>query len=513
MFELTMRDLIVRNAVSYGDELAGVCGDKRITHREYLEQCNRLASALYKVGVRSQDPVSILSMNSLEIVIAYGACETHGLITSTVNFRLAPPEMQFIINDVAAQVLIFEDEFTGHIEQIRAELPHVRQFVAIGKAPEWATSWDDFLAGGDPEGAPLAPPTESDIACLIYTSGTTGKPKGCMIDHRALVAMANYVAGPMGLGIQDRALLMMPMFHIGAKSVVIAQQWVGGSYVLHRSFDPVAVLETIEREQITASHMAPILIQGMLDVPDIDRYDISSLRTVLYSAAAMPPVLLERALRTFGSIFVQMYGQTEGVGTLLPTTAHVLDDDPRVREKLGSIGIGFIGTEFSIRDDENDPLPTRAIGELCLRGPAMMRGYWNNSRATLAALRGGWLHTGDVGFMDEEGYIYLVDRKKDVINTGGENVYSREVEDAVLAHPAVDNVAVIGLPDERWGEAVTAVIVLKPGATLSEAELETHCRARIAGYKRPRNLRFVDALPVMPSGKVNKVALREIFAK
>jgi acyl-CoA synthetase (AMP-forming)/AMP-acid ligase II len=509
----TLREVIERNAKWHGDRPAYVCEGKSVTHREFAEYADRIAAALYRAGLRPQDRVGLLSMNSLEFALAYGACEAHGFIAATVNFRLAPPEMEHVISDAGSSILILEQEFVPHIDQIRQNLAEVRRYVVIGEAPPWATDWDTFVAEGSEGPPPLSPPKLEDLAYLIYTSGTTGKSKGCMLDHAAEAATAQLIASAMGLGPEDRTLLVMPLFHIGAKAIANAQQWVGGTVTLHRRFDASAVLRTIEQEGVTATHMAPTLIQGLVEAPDRTHHDISTLRTVLYSAAAMPPSLLRAALEVFGPVFQQMYGQTEGIGTVLPVGAHRLGRDPRTEKRLTSIGHPFIGCEVSIRDEENRALPTGAIGEICLRGPAVMRGYWNNSRATLAALAGGWLHTGDVGTQDEDGYVYLVDRKKDVIISGGENIYSREVEEALLSHPSVSAAAVIGIPDRKWGEVVCAIVALRKGESVTEETLGEHCRAQIAGYKRPRRFVFVDNLPLLPSGKVNKPILRQTYAK
>jgi acyl-CoA synthetase (AMP-forming)/AMP-acid ligase II len=511
--DATLRDVIERNARRYGGQMAYVCDGRSVTHRQFLEQAKVIASALYGLGVRSQDRVSVLSMNSLEFALIYGACEAFGIVTATVNFRLAPAEMVHIIGDPMSEVLIFEAAYAGHIEQIRDRLPHIKYYVAIGETPSWAMSWEAFLATGDPDGPPLTRPKADDLAYLIYTSGTTGRPKGCMLDHAAEVATAEVISRHMGLGAEDRTLLMMPLFHIGAKAIALAQQYVGGAVILHRKFDATDVLRTVQKERVTATHMAPTLIQGLVEAPDRSDYDLSTLRTLLYSAAAMPPSLLRRALEVFGPIFQQMYGQTEGIGTVLPIGAHKPDGDAMDQRRLNSVGHAFIGCEVAILDDEDRALPFETVGEICIRGPIMMRGYWNESAATQSALSGGWLHTGDVGVMDEDGYIYLVDRKKDVIISGGENIYSREVEDAILQHPAVLSAAVIAAADPKWGETVCAVVVLRPGQGLTEDELVEHCRGLIAAYKRPRRVVFVEELPVLASGKINKPALREIHGR
>jgi len=246
-------------------------------------------------------------------------------------------------------------------------------------------------------------------------------------------------------------------------------------------------------------------------VPDFARYDTASLRSLIYSAAAMPPSVLARGLELWGPIFVNMYGQTEGILTILPMSAHVLDGDPVTLERLNSVGHAFIGSEVTVRNEANEEVPVGEVGELCVRGDMVMRGYWNNQVATIEGLAGGWLHSGDMGRMDADGYFWLVDRKKDMIVSGGENIYSREVEEALVTHPAVKLAAVIARPDPKWGESVCAVIELKPGASATEDELVAHCRTQIAAYKRPRAVVFVDEIPLLPNGKINKLALREAY--
>ncbi|MBU3992026.1 MAG: long-chain-fatty-acid--CoA ligase [Alphaproteobacteria bacterium] len=509
---MTLKDIIERNARWHGDALAFKCGERELSHRALRDEAARLAAALYAGGARSQDRIGLLLMNSLEMAVGYAACEAFGLIAATVNFRLAAPEMRHIISDSGASILIFEAEFTDRIDAIRAELSEVRRFVCVGPAPDWATGWDEFVAEGAPGPPPLPAPRPEDIAYLIYTSGTTGRPKGCMLDHAGQCAMGAAMSAHLGLDGQDHSLLVMPLFHIGAKSQVHAQHWVGGAVHLHRKFDAEAVLRTVHEERITLLHLAPMLIQALLEVPDRARFDTSSLRVLIYSAAPMSPTLLRAAREAFGPIFIQMYGQTEGIGTVLPKGDHRLDADPVAQARLGSVGHVFVDTELSIRDDDNAEVPAGQVGEICLRGPCIMRGYWNNSAATLAALAGGWLHTGDVGYVDDCGYVYLVDRKKDVIISGGENIYSREVEDALISHPAVSAVAVVGVPDAKWGEIACACIVLREGAAADGDSLVAHCKPLIAAYKQPRRVVFVDALPALPSGKVNKVALRRIIS-
>ena len=508
----TLREMIQRNAKYYGDRLAFKCDGDSVTHSEFYEQSLQLARALSASGAKHQDRISILSMNSLRYFIVYGACELSGLITSTVNFRLAPMEVRQILQDASPSVLFIESDFIETIETIRPELSGIKHFVITdGNVPDWAISWEDFVSTVGEE--QVTEPSEDDICYLIYTSGTTGKPKGCMLEHRAETEMAQTLATCMGVGAHDKTLLMMPLFHIGAKAIALAQQWVGGSVILQRAFNPIEVLSAIDRERVTATHMAPVLIQEMLEVPDFQSYNISSLRMLIYSAAAMPTPLLKRALDNFGPIFLQMYGQTEGIATMLPISAHQINNDSGAQRRLGSVGHPFIGMDITIRDENNNALPDNEAGEICLRGKMLMRGYWNNMPATLETLSGGWLHTGDVGKIDDDGYIHLVDRKKDVIISGGENIYSREVEDAILIHPNVYQAAVIAKPDDKWGESVCAVVSLREGKAMSDEQLKVHCQQQIARYKAPKTVVFVDELPLMPNGKINKLLLRGKYGK
>lgn len=502
----TIASILESNARHYANEPAWVFEDKVLTHAGYLDRGRRLASAWSKLGLLQQQRVAILSRNCMEICEVYAASEVGGFITATISFRFAPPEVAYIVNDSLPRILVFEAEFTDLVDGLRGSLESVEHYVCIGDAPDWAMAYDDVIATGDPTFS--AKLEASDIACIIYTSGTTGRPKGVMIPHSAKVATANAIGSLMAVGSNDRILLMMPLFHVGAKDMALGQSWRAGTVYVHRDFDPAAILRTIQEERITITHMAPTMIQMLLDHPAIDDYDLSSLRLIVYSAAAMPAALLRRGLAKLGPVFLQLYGQTEGSGTMLPVDAHRPDGDERDQRRLQSIGIPFPGVQVRIVNDDGKDCRVDEPGEILLRGPIMMKGYWNNSNATIETLRGGWLHTGDMGKFDDDGYVYLVDRKKDMIVSGGENIYSREVEEALYQHEAVANAAVIGVPDEKWGEAVRAVVQLRDGASVSAPDLVSHCRTLIAGYKCPKSIIFVDDLPKLPSGKINKIVIR-----
>ena len=505
---MTVARVLRANARHYAAEPAWVFAGHTLTHGQFYARAERLANAWRQRGLVAQDRVAILSRNNLEICEVYAASELSGLITATVSFRFAAPEISYVLSDSAPKVLVFEDSFAETIGLLRASLPSIEYYVCIGDAvPDWAEPYEAVLDGSTE--VALFDPKESDTACLIYTSGTTGKPKGCMLSQYGVMSTGQLLNGVMHADEQDRTLLMMPMFHIGAKAIQLGQHWRGGTVYLHREFDVEAILQTIQDEKITITHMAPTMVQMLLDHPRIKDFDLSSLKMLVYSAAAMPNALLRRGLELLGPIFLQMYGQTEGTGTMLPIADHRPDGDARDQLRLHSVGIAIPGNSVRIVDDAGIECPEGVAGEIQLAGPTLMQGYWNNSVATQQTLRDGWLNTGDIGKLDTNGYLTLVDRKKDMIVSGGENIYSREVEDALYRHKAVAHAAVIGVPDEAWGEAVCAVVQLQPGAVVSATELIDFCRTQIASYKKPRQVIFVDELPKLPSGKINKLEIRK----
>lgn len=502
----TLGDIIRNNARWYANRPAIVCGERRLTHAQFSDRAHRLASGLAGLGTRHQDRICVLAQNCVEYLEAYAAAELSGYILATVNYRLAVPEMAYIIGDASPRVLIFEAEYCEQVETLREKLPRNVQYVIVGDGPDWAHRYEDVVAGGSPEGTSWQSRPE-DIAYLMYTSGTTGRPKGCMLGQGNQVASTQMTAFHMQTGCDDRTLLVMPLYHVGAKNIQLAQHWAGGTVHLERMYRPAEALAAISRERITIGHMAPTMIQMMLEDPSFDEHDLTSLRLILYSAAPMPLPLLREGLDRIGAVFAQIYGQTEGLGTILPIDLHRPDGDEDDLRRLASVGHPYQGSRMRIVDDNDAELGVNEPGELCIQSACVMRGYWNNVPATLDALRGGWLHTGDIAQMDAEGYIHLKDRKKDVIISGGENIYSREVEAAIAEHPDVADVAVVGAKDAKWGETVTAFIQSR-SAALTEADIVAHSRSLIAGYKTPRRVIFVDEMPRLPSGKINKLELR-----
>ncbi|MDP3896366.1 MAG: long-chain-fatty-acid--CoA ligase [Mesorhizobium sp.] len=511
-FPQTLADMLDNNAWKYPDDTAFVWNEQRVTHGQFHQRVSKLASAWKRLGLKRQDRVGILSQNNIEFQEVYGSCEISGFICATVNWRLAIPEMVYIINDGAPKVLVFEAAYAETVAAMKDQLKTVEHYVCIGGATDFSADYEDVLASGDTTGVPFRPRPD-DTAFLIYTSGTTGRPKGVMLGQAGQVAAAEILGSDQRNSPADRLLIMMPLFHIGAKIIQLAQHWRAGMVVVQKGFEPKAIVECIAREKITVTHMAPTMVQTLLESPDVAGADLSSLRMIVYAAAPMPIPVLKKGLKMLGPVFQHQFGQTEGIGTTLLAHQHRPDGTPRDLEILTSVGQVSPRVSVRIVDDNGCDLPTGSVGEILLTSPGVMKGYWNNTVATLETLRDGWVHTGDVGKLDHEGYLYLVDRKKDMIISGGENIYSREVEEAVVTHDAVSEVAVIGVADEKWGEAVMAVVVLRAGKTATAEELIDHTRQLIASYKKPRHVRFVDEIVKLPSGKIDKVRLRALYGQ
>jgi acyl-CoA synthetase (AMP-forming)/AMP-acid ligase II len=508
----TIGGLLERNARCYPDREAFACGERRLTHWQLYERALRLASGLYRLGMRRQDRVAILSMNCLEYYETEAAAEVAGYIAALVNFRLAPPEIAYILKDIAPRVLVFEEQYREVMDNLRAQLPGVEHYVCIGTPPDWATSFEQLAQSGDAAGPPLRAEPH-DYVYLYYTSGTTGKPKGVPWSQRAAYASARDTAAVTEFNGETRVLQVTPAFHIGGKGFPMGAMFAAGSVVLDRGFDPVRMLETIQRERITNTFMVAAMLQAVLDVPGVRTYDLSSVRTIVSAAAPIPVPLLRRGIELLGPVFSIQYGMTEA-GCVGSMPRHEVNPDgtPAQVRRLASVGHVVAQIDFRLLDAQGRQCGVGEPGEVVIRSESQFQGYWNNTVATLEAIRDGWYYTGDMGVLDEEGYLFLVDRKKDMIISGGENIYSREVEEALNSHPDVVEVSVIGVSDSKWVEAVKAVVVRRGGSDLNEAALIRFCRTLIAGYKCPKTVEFVDQLPRTATGKIDKMALRGRFS-
>ena len=466
-------------------------GERVVTWAEAGELVGRMAGRLAADGVGKGDRFAVLSKNSIEMALLYHAGACSGAVPVPLNYRLASPEWAAIVADAGCKLLLGQ---AGFVESL---------------GDEWQVV-DQWLDG------PVEPserPAGGDVLYQMYTSGTTGRPKGVLLTHANLQANMEQVAATWThrLAAGDRILACAPMYHASGGLAAIATARWGLTLEIHADFEPVAVVEALDSGVVNTT-LVPVMIQMCLAVPGADERRYEALRTISYGAAPMPEPLMVRALDVFRCELVQGFGQTEATSciTMLTGRDHELARGGRP-ELLASVGRPLPGTEVRIAatDTPDGDLPAGEVGEILVRGPQVMLGYWNPAEQTAAALRDGWLHTGDVGELDGEGYLYIRDRAKDMIVTGGSNVYSVEVEQAVVTHPKVADVAVVGVPDQRWGETVLAIVVPVAGETVSLEQIQEHCRPLIGGYKIPRRLQVVDALPRNPSGKVLKHLLRD----
>jgi acyl-CoA synthetase (AMP-forming)/AMP-acid ligase II len=509
----TLGDLLARNARLYPQREALVCGETRHTYRSLHATALRVADGLHRLGVKRQERVAILSMNNAQYMELLAAGDVAGFIVVTINFRLAAPEVEWLLGDASPRVLVFEGQYATMVDALRSRLRGIERFVCIpdgspAGVPDWASPWQALLDDADPQGPPWrAQP--GDYGPLVYTSGTTGRPKGALRAQWRWVATAEGGAHNSEFDSDTRVLLTTPAFHVGVIGYAVQAYWHAATVVLQRGFDPLQVLRAIEQERITFTFVVSAMLQALLDAPGAERCDLRSLRNVVAAAAPVPVPLLRRAVERLGPVFSVQYGATETAGTVM----HRRDVRPFGTEqdlqRLASVGHPGPRSRLKIVNEAGNECPPGVAGEVCTFTEERFDGYWNDTAATLEALRDGWYHTGDVGFLDEDGYLFLVDRKKDMIISGGENIYSREVEHAVLAHPAVQDCAAIGVPDAKWGEVVRAVVVMKAGASVGGDQLVAHCRTLIAGYKCPKQVEVVAELPRTGTGKVDKRALRE----
>ena len=509
---MRLHDTLDYSAREHPDADFALFQGRALSYRDAAKATNRLANGLVAAGLAPGDRFAVLSKNSIEMVLLYYAASKAGVVPVPLNYRLAPPEWSYIVRDAGARLLFAQGELASALESARAELSDVKQFVALDGAPAGYTTLDAFQAGQSdaPPDRNITP--DADVY-QMYTSGTTGRPKGAVLTHAAVMAQLHQ--GMLGFGTQtgDRALIVAPLYHAAAALMTFVAVQSAGALYIQEDFVPADVVQALSEERISAALLVPAMIQFCLvAVPDVSERRYDDLRLIVYGASPIAEQTLRQALEVFGCDFMQGYGMTEttAAATYLFPADHrrALAGDEKL---LLSAGRPLLGTEVRIVDDEDTPVPNGTIGEVAIRGPQLMRGYWNLPEASAEALKGGWMHTGDAGILDDEGFLYIQDRVKDMIVSGGENVYPREVEDALFQHPAVADVAVIGVPDERWGEAVKAIVVPKEGEAADADALLEFCKGRLGGYKRPRSVDFIDALPRNPSGKVLKKDLREKY--
>jgi acyl-CoA synthetase (AMP-forming)/AMP-acid ligase II len=511
--EWTLAGIVRTHAADRGDRPMLTYGPRTISYADMDRTASRVAQGLLAEGIGPQDRVAFLDKNGPEYFeVLFGGAKVNA-VNVAVNWRLAPAEMAYTINDAAAKVLFVGGEFLAHVDGIGSTLRTVRKIIVLGRHPshESYQAWLDRAAARDP-GIGSAP---DDVAMQLYTSGTTGLPKGAMLSNRNLGAILPHVSGPWGMDGTSVNVVAMPLFHIGGSGWALCGMWNGCHSVLMREFVPPEIIAALQGHRVTNALFVPAMLQLLTSVPGAADGDYSSLRSIVYGASPITNEVLTRSMKTFRCRFIQVYGLTETSGAIteLPAADHD-PDGPRAR-LLRSAGKPYPWVELRIVDpDTGRDRPPGEIGELWTRSVQNMKGYWNRPEETASAFTAdGWLKTGDAGFMDAEGYVFLTDRVKDMIISGGENVYPAEVENALSGHPAVADVAVIGVPHETWGETVKAIVVRRPGADPRPEDIIEYGRRYLAHYKCPTSVDFTESLPRNPSGKLLKRQLREPYWK
>jgi acyl-CoA synthetase (AMP-forming)/AMP-acid ligase II len=509
----TWADIIYRNALLYPDQEAFVYGDTRLTFAEFNARVNKLIHALHEMGVKKGDVLGILSWSCLGFVEVYGAAMKGGFIASPFNPRLQANELDYIINYSEASTLFVGPELVEVANALKPRLAKVKNFISLESSAPGMIAHDDLLkshAGEEPD----VKIDEDDPVCIIYTSGTTGMPRGALYTHRRFIEDSRTLVIDMRLKPGDKRVQITPLFHIAGNTHFRASLYSGGCNIIIKFFDAAETLKIIQDERATHMDFVPTHLVAMLNLPDLDKYDISSMKFLWYGASPMPLEVLKKGMKVFGPIFAQGYGQSESgpaISHLSKEDHNVLDRPEKEQKKLTSAGRPHTGVHVRIVDEKNRDVRPGTVGEIIVQSQHIMAEYWHKPEDTKETLVDGWVHTGDMGYYDEEGYIYIADRKKDMIISGGENVYPREVEEVLYSHPAVMEVAVIGVPDPYWIEKVHAVVVTKKGASTTAEELIAFCKKKIAGYKVPKSVEFVASLPKNPAGKILKRQLREKY--
>jgi acyl-CoA synthetase (AMP-forming)/AMP-acid ligase II len=505
---MLLTDFLRKGARLYPDRLFLRFHGRSFTYLDTNERVNRLGHLLRdRFNIRKGDRVAVLSRNHPGFVELYLACGKIGAVTVPLNYRLHANDYKYLLNNSRARLILLEREFLEVFRAIRPDLEHMEELVVLGEAEGGANSYEELLLKSCPD-EPQADVGDEDVLIQMYTSGTTGVPKGVPLTHRNLVGTAVGLVIDVGFNVPPcDVLVVAPIFHIGGLITIFSAMIAGMSCNLKREFHPQETLKGMSEEGSTHSFMVPVMIWALLYTPEVEKKDYSRFRRLMYGAAPMPEPLLRRAMEVFQCEFIQGYGLTESTGVLglLLPEDHKTHATATCRE--------YSMSELRVVDRHGEPVRPGEVGEIVARGDGMMRGYWGMEEETQSAFLNGWLRTGDLATIDEQGYITVVDRLKDMIIKGGENIYPSEVEKVLLTHPAIQQAAVIGVPDEKWGEEVKALVVLKPGQSLTEKEFLRFCRQNLARFKRPTSVEFRQQLPVNPTGKVLKKLLREEFWK
>ncbi len=512
---MNVGQFLTKAASSFPTNPAIVHGERSWSYAEFHSRTSQLCHALRELGLQKGDNLAVLMTNCGPMLETMFAGFRLGCGVVPINFRLHPNEFAYIIDHSQSRVVVTSPEFQGPLLSVADQMPEVDHVITTGDAIGEALDYETLLKNR-PDNCPDVIVDPDDVAWLFYTSGTTGRPKGAMLTHRNLEAMTTgFFEDMCPASDQPEATLHAAPLSHGSGLYALPNVVQAAAHVIPAtpSFDPVHIFECIQQHRVTNIFVAPTMLKRLVDHPDIGRFDLGSLKSVIYGGAPMLVEDLLLALDRLGPCLVQLYGQGESPMTItyLPHSHHVCDGDEQQQHRLGSAGIARTGVEVQIVDENDRRLATGEVGEIITRSDLVMKGYWRDPDASEKSLRGGWLHTGDVGYLDDDGFLFLMDRSHDMIISGGENIYPREIEEVLVRHPAVREVAVIGIPDREWGEAVKAVVSTVDGAAVTEQELIDFCRDHVASYKKPRSIDFLDELPRNNYGKIVKRELREPY--
>lgn len=497
------------------DRVATIFEGHHQPYGKFQERVMLLADGLAKLGVSPGDRVGTIHVNCPQHIEAYFASAMLDAIYVPMNFRVRSDELTYMVNNASPKVMFVGERYVDLVQSVAPKVDSVKQYIALdGVTSPWP-SYEEFLASASAEERfPQA--DDGDITIILYTAGTTGEPKGVMLTHNSFSSYILSSVSPVDPEVEERNILTVPLHHVAGIQAVLSAIYSGRSLIIQRQFEPKDWMDLVQGERANRAMMVPTMLKQLLDHPEFHQYDLSSLEVITYGAAPMPIPVIRRAIQEFPGVrFINAFGQTETASTItmLPPEDHVLEGSAEEVElkmkRLSSIGRPLDDVEVRIVSEDGDDIPVGATGEIVARGDRLMKGYWGNEVATRETVRNGWLYTGDLGYFDDDGYIYLSGRAKDFIKRGGEMIAPEEVEQVLHSHPAVDEAAIIGVPDESWGELVRAVVVAKSEPPVTEDALIEYCRERLASFKRPESVVFINELPRNPLGKVLKRVLRE----
>jgi acyl-CoA synthetase (AMP-forming)/AMP-acid ligase II len=508
---MNLGTFLTRSALWFADRIAIIHEGHRFTYRQFNERVNRLGNAFLGLGLQKGDRVALLSANRHQLVEADFACYKAGLVRVPLNARLSLPEIIHQLNNSESSVLIFGPEFIEAVERVRSEIPTIRRYIALSQTPRSMLDYESLIQEASPD-EPKVEVGLGDLCSLNYTSGTMGKLKAVMMSHRNRICQARKFLLIPDVSIQKDSVMghVGPITHASG-GMILPFIIRGACNLILRTFDLKLLLETIEKEKVTHLFTVPTMLNFMMAYPDLKKYNLSSIQMIIYGASPMPVERIKQALEIFGPVLVQGYGQTETASgiTYLSKDDHLFEGNPKKLRRLASAGLPSPECEVRVVNEKGEDVQPGEVGEIIERGDDSMLGYWKAPELTAETLKNGWVYTRDMATVDENGYIYIVDRKSDMIISGGFNIYPSEVENTLHMHPAIFEAAVIAVPDEQWGESVKAIVVLREGMKATEEEIIEHCKKHLASYKKPKSVDFVSELPKNPYGKVLRRKLRE----